>query len=342
MRKVTDSVEPEEPSAPPSTPPDEAATPLAWRSHGRRLPKEPTQEELDALPVKERLELIGRRRASIHQFLNSIGIVLTVVFTAVTVVTTQQELRVGQQGQITDRYTKAVDQLGSTKLDIRLGGIYALERLASDSPRDDRTVYDVLCAFVREHDPKPPDKPPPLADIHTALIYKPPATDIQVALTVIGRRKPLTDGFNPDLTSIRTSQADLTQAKLANAKLFNADLTGADLTGTDLHSADLHDAVLFSANLLRANMAGADLERTDLFEVDLRGANLEGANLTRADLTNAVLTGANLEGANLTSVHLEGANLTNVNLEGANLRVVQGMTPDEIRKQARTDSHTRF
>jgi membrane protein implicated in regulation of membrane protease activity len=34
--------------------------------------------------------------------------------------------RLSQQGQITDRYTKAIEQLGSDKLDVRLGGIYAL------------------------------------------------------------------------------------------------------------------------------------------------------------------------------------------------------------------------
>ena len=34
---------------------------------------------------------------------------------------------------MTDRYTKAIEQLGSDKLDVRIGGIYALERVARDS-----------------------------------------------------------------------------------------------------------------------------------------------------------------------------------------------------------------
>ena len=34
---------------------------------------------------------------------------------------------------MTDRYTKAIKQLGSKKLDVRIGGIYALERVARDS-----------------------------------------------------------------------------------------------------------------------------------------------------------------------------------------------------------------
>jgi hypothetical protein len=33
---------------------------------------------------------------------------------------------------VTDRYTKAIEQLGSDRLDVRIGGIYALERVARD------------------------------------------------------------------------------------------------------------------------------------------------------------------------------------------------------------------
>ena len=61
---------------------------------------------------------------------------------------------------MTDRYTKAIEQLGSDKLDVRIGGIYALERIARDSARDHPTVMEVLTAFIREHSREqwpPPD-----------------------------------------------------------------------------------------------------------------------------------------------------------------------------------------
>jgi hypothetical protein len=45
-------------------------------------------------------------------------------------------VRVSQEGRITDRFTRAVDQLGSDDLTVRLGGICALERIAGDCPRD--------------------------------------------------------------------------------------------------------------------------------------------------------------------------------------------------------------
>jgi hypothetical protein len=71
-----------------------------------------------------------------------------------------QSLNLSREGQITDRFTKAIDQLGALdgdgkpKLEIRLGGIYALERIARDSERDHGPIMEVLTAYVREHAPK--------------------------------------------------------------------------------------------------------------------------------------------------------------------------------------------
>jgi hypothetical protein len=45
-----------------------------------------------------------------------------------------RELSVAQEGQITDRYTKAVENLGEDAIDVRLGGVYALQRIMEDSP----------------------------------------------------------------------------------------------------------------------------------------------------------------------------------------------------------------
>jgi excisionase family DNA binding protein len=77
---------------------------------------------------------------------------------------TAQALQVNREGQITERFTRAIDQLGATdeatgkpRLEIRLGGIYALERIARDSPkRDYSTVMEVLTAYVRENTTQAP------------------------------------------------------------------------------------------------------------------------------------------------------------------------------------------
>ncbi|MFE3177998.1 pentapeptide repeat-containing protein [Amycolatopsis sp. NPDC059090] len=51
--------------------------------------------------------------------------------------------------RITELYTKAVEQLGSDKAPVRLGGLYALERLAQDNESQRQTIVNVLCAYLR-------------------------------------------------------------------------------------------------------------------------------------------------------------------------------------------------
>lgn len=93
-----------------------------------------------------------------------------------------------EQGQVTERYTKAIEQLGSASLDIRIGGIYALERIARDSARDHPTVIEVLVTFFREHlndeDARIPltqDNTTPGVDAHVRL-----RPDLRAAANVVG------------------------------------------------------------------------------------------------------------------------------------------------------------
>ena len=68
--------------------------------------------------------------------------------------------------RITELYTKAVEQLGNDKAPVRLGGLYALERLAQDNPAHRQTIVNVICAYLRmpfSADTAPASKPEPEA-----------------------------------------------------------------------------------------------------------------------------------------------------------------------------------
>ena len=56
-----------------------------------------------------------------------------------------------REGQMTDRYATAINLLGAKESTKQLGGIYALERIMRDSPKDHATVVEVLAAFIREN-----------------------------------------------------------------------------------------------------------------------------------------------------------------------------------------------
>jgi len=169
----------------------------------------------------------------------------------------RQTLKATRAGEIADLYSRAIDQLGSEKLHVRIGGIYALERVARDSEEDHPIVMDVLTAFIREYSREqwpPPDRREPRRWTRP---------DIQAAVSVVGHREVERD----------TQRIDLYGAILINANLNNADLRSASLRGVNLTGAYLYDAILVDADLREVTLDGAHLHREDF----TRPADLTGA-----------------------------------------------------------------
>ncbi|MBE9127259.1 MULTISPECIES: pentapeptide repeat-containing protein [unclassified Coleofasciculus] len=227
---------------------------------------------------------------------------------------------VAEQGQITERFTKAIEQLGSDNISIRLGGIYALERIAKDSVRDHWTIMEVLSAFVREKASLKEDLEAKKAEGEQQPQKL--CTDIQAALTVIGQRDPEKDPQNKKLD---LSNTDIRGANLREGKLQGVNLRKANLQGVNFDHANLQGAILKKANLKEAsfyntNLQGADLTKANLQEANFMEANLQGAILSNATMQKAKLWGTKLQGASLTIANLEEADLYQADLKGANLQ----------------------
>ena len=208
----------------------------------------------------------------------------------------RRSLELTEQGQVTERYTKAIEQLGSDKLDVRIGGIYALERVARDSAKDHPTVTEVLAAFIRQHSHDQWPLPEPSSRIARATRGRFRARereqerstrpDVQAALTVIGRRDATHDTRPIDLSYAELPEAKLPHdAGLAEAKLSHAVLTGMDLIGQNLSGADLTDANLTDANLTCADLTGANLTCADLTGAWWRGHPTAAPEGWQADAT---------------------------------------------------------
>ncbi|MFE2267143.1 pentapeptide repeat-containing protein [Streptomyces griseosporeus] len=270
----------------------------------------------------------------------------------------RQERALTKEGQITDRYTAAVSNLGEDKVDVRLGGIYALERIMQDSPRDHPTIANVLATYIRTHAAKPPahgqDVPADVNAALTVLTTRDTAQDGNFRLdlrsawlpgTEIGRVMPYEPAalaqadlrgmhlrgtkLVADLRGSNLSNADLRDADLDLSTLSGAFLVKADLRGADLFGADLQGALLTEAELSGADLRSAKMRGTRLPRADLHGSDLADVDLRSADLKGVDLSGSNLEGVDFTSksagvsgAHLTGANLTGANLKGANLKTV--------------------
>lgn len=278
------------------------------------------------------------------------------LFTWMQVGQASRELRISEHGQITSRFNAAINNLGSQSLDVRLGGIYALQRIMQDSARDHPTVVSVLAAFAQRHagsSTKSLQEPDSGASTHLSA-------DVRAAIATLARRRPdRDDGTVIDLSetdlrglrftdraSIKLPGVDLSSADLRYATLTGADLRRARLGNAHLYAADLDKANLRGAHLATASLGGANFHSADLRSADmtcgnsvvdpqtggvtaqtcvdlqaaiLDGADLRNAKMSGADLRHATLTGADLRGADLSHADLTNADLTNADFRGAEL-----------------------
>ncbi|WP_328966244.1 pentapeptide repeat-containing protein [Streptomyces virginiae] len=254
--------------------------------------------------------------------------IAVVGFTWKSINQVNSEQSLTREGQIADRYAVAVESLGNRgSEDVRLGGVYALQLLMEDSPRNQATVIDVLSTFIRSHQKKP--KP------GTAETTQ--ASDITAALTVLASRNSRNDG---------TARVDLRETDLHHVRLRGGDLNNANLNLTDLRDAQLYDAILYDATLGDADLRGADLGGADLRGVILAQADLRGADLRGADLRDANLNRANLHGALLNGANLGCAFFTEADLRGALGEPEKTTTPaecdyDPTRPNGRPTHHPR-
>ncbi|MDP3183063.1 MAG: pentapeptide repeat-containing protein [Desulfobaccales bacterium] len=298
------------------------------------------------LNLKERLHQINENRKTVAQIVGGVFILVGLYIAWVRSKAMRDQAEVDREQQLTDLYVKAIEQLGSEKLQIRLGGIYALERIARESAKDHWPIMEVLTAFVRENAPRHWENlsglQPGEDDVSPPPPYK-PTTDVQAVLTIIGRRtRTFGQGEEQplDLRETHLAGADLRHAKFQGALLAEANLQRAVLWHANLQGANLWQANLQRADLMSANLHGALLMSTNFQWASLSGAKLQwaqltGANLQRTNLNGANLMGANLQKANLQETSLMGANLqgtilAEAKLQGADLQEAEGLTLGQI------------
>lgn len=298
-------------------------------------------------------------RATLAQILGGIAIGIGLYYTWRRISIAEDNLEVIQEGQITERFTRAIEQLGNEKLEIRLGGIYSLERISQESDKDYWPIMEILTAYIRNNSPAKiskikEDDDSPFSqffeerkdgsevmdfqsfdeyELKEAEVNKLPL-DIQAILTVIGRRKYSFSSGEPeylDLGKTNLSRFNLIGINLEEADLREADLKGTKLQHANLKGAYLEGAYLYNTFLMRAYLPDAILKRAKLQLADLLGAVLTNANLQEADLKHAFLSDANLENADFGhdtdfdfkrwgATWSPGATLENAYLHGANLK----------------------
>lgn len=284
------------------------------------------------LSPQERAEQEGHARASVAQLLGGLGLIATLALTLFQVnegrKSSERTLELTARGQINDRFSRAIDQLGAREagkpaVERRLGGIYALQQFVlqsetGGSPGEAKSAYRtgaaILSAYLRANRPRPKvhkrGSKVPRADCRAGRRTSLPP-DIAAAIAVLRDLYPATDAFAPGYRQFGP------QLDLANTDLSRADLRGVDLRGADLRNAKLVEAQLSDANLEGAQVAGIDARGACFMRATLNGAHFtEGGTRHERRFRAADLRGVNLRQAPLYNTNFRFADLREAVMDG--------------------------
>ena len=185
-------------------------------------------------------------------------------------VTAQSQAETSQRSLLNERYQRGAEMLGNNVLAVRLGGIYALKRLAEEHPEQYHIqIMELFCAFVR----LPTKENGIESHLETAEEQdeqrRTLRADVQDVVRAICSRGPAGISVEQDEEDFKLYLRD---ANLSYLQVRDANLSRAWLTNTNLSRAVLTRANLSSARLRQANLSGAQLRRANLSDAKLWGA----------------------------------------------------------------------
>ena len=314
-------------------------------------------------------------RSSILLLSASLGAIGIPLFIWRTIIAAQQS-ETARDRSYTELFTKAVEQLGTDKLsieyeedgdgkfvkretyvpniEVRIGAIFALERIMHDSDKDAPAILETLAAYVRENcgvseiaceAPKYNSDQPIEnwieelkkyvgandAPHSNSLIARTRSlrknsrvnrADIETALKVLGRR-PMHYKNPKNFCSPDTRLLDLSFLNLQGWALNRFDLSYCNLSECKLQGADLRNALLVGSDLRSAKLNGANLQYAILEYTNFAFAELIGVDVRSAYSQGAILVGAKLQCANIEGAQMNGADLSGISMQGTNASKAQ-------------------
>jgi len=248
---------------------------VGWRIHRGRKSGSQFKD------FKDRLAAENDMRTGAYQALTALVLIVGAGATLLQIFdnedTTRQQIKLTTRSQDGQQFTQAVSELasrGSNNQPARLGGVYSLTQLATNSPTDYQTrVVDVLSTYLQQGIPRllPTQSPP-----SGPLVSREPS--LQAAITALGG--DLANKTDGHLLKLSLDIPDGQSLYFGGAR-FDGFFAGADLKLDGLDDADFR-----GADLRRACLLGSSVENADFRGADLRGAdfrNVENIRKARFD-----------------------------------------------------------
>ncbi|WP_166416074.1 pentapeptide repeat-containing protein [Cochlodiniinecator piscidefendens] len=253
-------------------------------------------------------------------------------FIAWRAIVAAKQVEVAEQSHITDQLAKAIEAIGATRvirkqrknrndtlqfeddangdtdfkkpifeeitepnLEVRIGGLYALERIAQDSERDHIQIMEILCAYIRENSPAPN-----LESIEEQSAHPIPRLDIQTAATIISRRSQ--------------KRIRLEWQNRFRLNLTKSNLAGVDFSKGNLSAAMFRECYLEETSFQKANLEGTQFDRSHMNNSDFMRAKLKGTRFNNCSMKQSKPFSRGLALAEIHSIFVDRAKMEHSHL----------------------------
>ena len=243
----------------------------------------------------------------------------------------QDQSALAQADSLTNLFQSATDMLGSEVAAVRIGAIYALQRLAKHRPEDFHVpVMQLLLAFLCNPPADSGDLPPG----DGGVLPPEQRDDIQTILQLLKRRSDADLEIEKQqklrlyMHGAQLSNSALRMSKFARAHFVQVDISHAYAEGADFSHSKLEHCDLRHGRFGGCNFFLALIFYSSLSNSNFRGANFHRVNMHFANLSKSDLKYAKLTRASLSAVDFKESNLEMADLSGARIKPGRRMMPD--------------
>jgi len=293
-----------------------------------------------------------------------IGAVTAVPFLIWRTLIAQKQNSLAQENLHSTTMVKAIEQLGAMKeekvtqdgtdadgkptaqmatnsrpnIELRLGAIYLLEKLAREHEQLHWPIMEILCAYVRENAGPPQGPPKEVVAAYASGLFQrsveqrklieqrertidSPRVDVQAAITVIGRRSATQVKIEKFLLRLGHFQYRL---DFSNCNLYKLHIDGMNFDLANFSKSCLELSSFRNINLSNTNFSNSYLQGASIFASELdasfiQNANLQGASIMQSTLINCNFANSNFDGAGLMGNRLHGSDFSDANFRKTNL-----------------------
>ena len=204
---------------------------------------------------------------------------------------TRSQTLAEEEGLITDRINAAVLGLGAEKtvkvteegqviertepnIEVRIGAILALERIAKKNLDVHIRIMDLLIEYLQNNCAWHPNDLPQSGNNFPDQTAKLPRADILLALRVLGTK-------SPEQTALEVSNKH--RISLRNCDFFECNLRGLSFIGAIFYNCNFLKADAYDTNFKGARFVSCSFDFINISRSDLTGAQLEDVNWNHAD-----------------------------------------------------------